>query len=181
MTHNVIMAGIGGRGVMVAALALAQSALEQYPHVVWLPSMTTAQRGGPCEATVAFSQQPIASPLVWRPQALVVMEASQLKPFLARVKPGGWVITESAGLNPEEGRKDVHFIPIPAIQLSVDVTGDSQAANLVLLGAYLQATQVLPTALVEKQLASRFEGKEKVQAQNIQAFREGLKLGAKAQ
>jgi len=179
MTHNVVMAGIGGRGVMVAALTLAQAALEEYPHVVWLPSMTTAQRGGPCEATVAFSHQPIASPLVWRPQALVVMEASQLKPFLHRVKPGGWVITESAGLNPEGGREDVHLIAVPALQLSVDITGNTQAANLVLLGAYLQATQVLPAALIEGQLAKRFAGNEKVQAQNIQAFREGLKLGAK--
>ena len=56
MTHNVIMAGIGGRGVMVAALALAQSALEQYPHVVWLPSMTTAQRGD-CAAAQAAHEK----------------------------------------------------------------------------------------------------------------------------
>lgn len=177
--HNAIIAGIGGQGVMVATLTLARAALEEYPYVVWLPSMTTAQRGGPCEATVVFSKDPIASPLVWRPQAVVIMEASQLKAFLPRVQPGGWVITESAGLSEEMSREDVHILEIPAIQLSVDLTGDSQAANMVLLGGYIQATGVLPSALVERQLKGRFASNEKRQAQNIAAFQEGLRQALK--
>ena len=174
--HNVIIAGIGGQGVMLAGLTLAQAALEEYPYAVWLPSMTTAQRGGPCEATVVFSREPIASPLVWRPQAIVIMEASQLKSFLPRVKPGGWVVTESAGLNQKIDRGDVHIAKVPAIQLSVALTGDSQAANLVLLGAYIQATGVLPPSLLVSQLEKRFARSEKLKG-NIAAFHEGLKQG----
>ena len=177
--HNVIMAGIGGQGVMLATQALAQAAMEEYPCVSWLPSMTTAQRGGPCEATVVFSQEPVASPLVWRPQAIVIMEASQLKPFLPRVKEGGWVVTESSGLNQKIDRGDVCVVRVPAIQLSVALTGDSRAANLVLLGAYIQATGVLPPSLLERYLEKRFAGNQKLKA-NIAAFQEGLKLGRTA-
>jgi len=178
--HNVIMAGIGGRGVMVAALTLARAALEKYPYVTWLPSMTTAQRGGPCEATVVFANYPVASPLVWRPEALVIMETSQLKPFIPRLRPGGVLITESAGLEEDIARDDIRVVKVPALARAVELTGDTQAANLVLLGAYLQVTGALPPELVEKQLEERFAGREDILSRNLNAFREGLALAGKA-
>jgi len=115
MKSNVIMAGIGGRGVMVAALCVARAAMKSYRYVTWLPSMTTAQRGGACEATVVFSDSPIASPIVWRPQAVVIMEASQLNPFIPRILPGGLIVTEDAGLEIKVGREDIKVLKIPAI------------------------------------------------------------------
>jgi len=54
--------------------------------------------------------------------------------------------------------------------------GDSQAANLVLLGAYIQATGVLPPSLLVSQLEKRFARSEKLKG-NIAAFHEGLKQG----
>ena len=175
-SHSVIMAGVGGRGVMVAARTLAEAALAQCHHAAWLPSMTTAMRGGPCEATVVFSHAPIASPMVWRPQAVVIMEASQLKPFEARLIPGGIIVTEQEGLQDRVGREDVRVIVLPAIARAVELTGDSQVANLLLLGAYVQATEALPAELIEQELEKRFVGREKVRSQNIAAFREGIRL-----
>ena len=175
-SHNVIMAGIGGRGVMVAALTLARAALKQYRYAVWLPSMTTAMRGGPCEATVVFSSSPIASPLVWRPEAVVIMEASQLPPFVPRVAPGGLIITEKEGLSDGIDREDVKVLRLPALARAVELTGDSQVANLILLGAYIHRSGVLPAQLVEKELEERFSGRDQVLSRNLAAFREGLKL-----
>lgn len=174
--HSVIMAGIGGRGVMVAALTLAQAALKEYPHAVWLPSMTTAQRGGPCEATVVFSRTPIASPLVWRPDGVVIMEASQLKPFEPRVVPGGVIVTEKEGLKDGVKRSDLRVLALPALSRSVELTGDTQAANLVLLGAYIEASGALSSQLIERELEERFGAREKVFSQNLAAFREGIRL-----
>jgi 2-oxoglutarate ferredoxin oxidoreductase subunit gamma len=170
------MAGIGGRGVMVAALTLARAALKRYKHAVWLPSMTTAMRGGPCEATVVFSDSPIASPLVWQPQAVVVMEASQLAQFLPRVAPGGTIVTEKEGLKNGVERQDVRVLELPALARAVDITGDSQVSNLILLGAYIQATEVLPVELIEQELKERFGGRGDVLSRNTAAFEEGLKL-----
>jgi 2-oxoglutarate ferredoxin oxidoreductase subunit gamma len=151
--------------------------MTRYDHVVWLPSLTTAMRGGPCEATVVFSPEPIASPLVWRPQAVVIMEASQLGGFESRVQPGGVIITEEAGLDGEVKRSDVRVVKVPAIAAAVDI-GDSQAANMVLLGVYIGLTQVLPPELIEEQLASRFGGNGKVLSLNRAAFGHGLKLAS---
>ncbi len=173
--HDVIIAGIGGRGVLVAGRLLAEAATIHYEHVSWLPSLTTAMRGGPCEATVVFSHQPIPSPMVWRPEAIVVMESNQLSSFEDRVKPGGLIIAESAGLANGTKRKDVRFLKFPAISIAVGL-GESQAANLILLGAYVQATQIVPPELVEKYLEKKFGSREKVLSINRQAFREGIRL-----
>lgn len=179
-THDVIMAGIGGRGVLVVARLLAEAAMTQYEHVTWLPSMTTAMRGGPCEATVVLSHQPVASPMVWRPQAAVVMEASQLGSFESRVKPGGLIVTERAGLADGNQRKDVRFLKLPAISVAVGL-GDSQAANFVLLGAYVEVTKILSPEVVEGYMEKKFGGREKVISINRQAFREGMKLAREGQ
>jgi 2-oxoglutarate ferredoxin oxidoreductase subunit gamma len=176
MKANVIMAGIGGRGVMVAALSLARAAMKKYPHVTWLPSMTTAQRGGACEATVVFSDSPIASPLVWRPQAVVIMETSQLDPFIPRIIPNGLIVTEKAGLEKEVGRRDIKVLEIPAIEISLKVAGNTQSANLVLLGAYIRATKLIPPELVEEELRNTFSGKGEVLSSNINSFRQGYKI-----
>ena len=178
--HNVIIVGIGGRGVLVAGRLLAEAAMTQYEHVTWLPSLTTAMRGGPCEATIVFSHQQIPSPMVWQPQAIVVMESNQLSSFENRVKPGGLIITESAGLANGTKRSDVRFLKFPAIFIAVGL-GESQAANLVLLGAYVQAAHILPPELIETYLEKKFGSREKVFSLNLRAFREGISLVQQAQ
>ncbi|MDP6560919.1 MAG: hypothetical protein QF619_12515, partial [Candidatus Binatia bacterium] len=54
-THHVIFAGIGGRGVLSAGRILSEAAVDYYPHILWLPTLTTAMRGEPCECTLVLS------------------------------------------------------------------------------------------------------------------------------
>jgi len=96
--HDVIMTGVGGKGVLTAGLLLAQAGMARYRNVLWFPSYQAAMRGGPSECTVILSDEDIASPILTQAQALVVMDSSQLRAFEGRVKPGGILITESAGL-----------------------------------------------------------------------------------
>lgn len=161
--------------VIVAAHILAQAALEKFPYVSWLPSTTTAQRGGPCEATVVFSNTSISAPLVWRPQAVIIVEANQFPIFINRILPGGIIITESAGLERRLGRDDIRIYEIPAMEIALKISGDTQAANMVLLGAYVQATKALPPEPIERQIEKRFIGRKEILVRNIEAFREGLK------
>ena len=57
---EVIMAGIGGQGVLTAGQLLAEAAMADYRHVTWLPSYRAAVRGGASECTVIFSREEIA-------------------------------------------------------------------------------------------------------------------------
>jgi Pyruvate/2-oxoacid:ferredoxin oxidoreductase gamma subunit len=104
------------------------------------------------------------------------MEASQLGPFVPRVAPGGVIVTEKEGLKDGVGRQDVRVLALPALSRAVELTGDSQVSNLILLGAYIQSTAVLPVELIEQELKDRFAGRGEVLSRNLAAFQDGLRL-----
>ncbi|MFQ5827514.1 MAG: 2-oxoacid:acceptor oxidoreductase family protein [Dehalococcoidia bacterium] len=176
--HDVIMTGVGGKGVLTAGLLLAQAGMARYRNVLWFPSYQAAMRGGPSECTVILSDEDIASPILTQAQALVVMDPSQLQAFEGRVKPGGILITESAGLKEAISRKDVQTFTIPAVEAALGL-GEIQTSNLFLLGAYLALTGAIPPELGEGELEKRFSSREKALRLNKQALRQGMSLVAK--
>lgn len=174
--YDVLMAGVGGKGVLTAGLLLAQAAMDHYKNVLWFPSYQAAMRGGPCECTVILSQEEIASPVLTQAQALVVMEPSQLKPFEGRVVPGGLLIAESAGLpQGAVSRQDVAVALVPAVQAALEL-GETQASNFVLLGAYLELSGALSLEVVKAHLEKRYGGREKTLSLNLAALRRGVQL-----
>lgn len=174
MRKDVIMTGVGGRGVLTAGLLLAQAALERYKHILWFPSYQAAMRGGPCECAVILSDEVIHSPILSKTQALVVIDTSQFRDFVDRVLPGGVIISETEGLQVDSVPSNIRLYKVPAMSLAVKM-GDIQGSNLVLLGAYLEATGVLPLSVVEKELEKRFGAKKKVLEANLTAMQEGSK------
>lgn len=170
---EVIMAGIGGQGVLTAGQLLAEAAMADYRHVTWLPSYRAAVRGGASECTVIFSREEIASFLLSQAEVVVVMAISQLPTFLDRVKPGGSLIFETAGLQDEIKRTDIQLFPVPAIE-TANRMGNIQAANLILLGAYLEITQAMPIGKIHAQLEKKFVGRAKALAFNKQALEKGV-------
>ncbi len=174
---EVIMAGIGGKGVLLAGQVLAEAASTIHRHVAWFPSYSAAVRGGPCECTTIFSDGPIASPLLWQAQTVVVMVASQLGAYEGRVRPGGLLVVETAGLPEPPPRDDCTVLPVPALEIA-DRLGALQAANLVLLGAYIGATDVLRPSLIQEALERRRGRWGDALAGNLEAFRRGLEVGA---
>jgi 2-oxoglutarate ferredoxin oxidoreductase subunit gamma len=173
---EVIFAGVGGMGALTAGQLLAQAALAHYPHVIWYPNITTARRNAPADCIVIYSHEPIESPLIYQVGAAVIIESSQLKTFETRIKPEGLLLIETAGLKDEVSRDDIKVKKIPGIETALNL-GDSRAANLIMLGAYLGATNTLPPELIEKELVNRFSQKPKVLEVNLKALQEGVSLG----
>ena len=59
--HEVIMAGIGGQGVLMVGELLARAGMFKYKHTLWIPSFWAAKRGGAVECTVILADEEIAS------------------------------------------------------------------------------------------------------------------------
>lgn len=173
--HEVIMAGIGGRGVLLASQLLAQAGTSDYKYVVWFPTYAQAMRGAECECTVILSDEEVFSPIVSKASAVVVMESSQTESFEKRVRPGGFLVLESSHTKYEASQQDIKVICIPAVEEAAKV-GDLQVANFVLLGAYVQATRVVLPELVEKELERRFSKREELLSLNRNAFERGREL-----
>ena len=173
--YEVIMAGIGGQGVLTAGQLLAEAAMTDYAYVTWLPSYRAAVRGGASECTVIFSREEIASFLLSQADVVMVMAISQLLTFLDRVKPQGSLIFETAGFKEEMRRTDIHLFPIPAIE-TANKMGNVQAANLILLGSYLEITKALPIDRIHFQLEKKFVGRARALAFNKEALEKGVEI-----
>lgn len=192
-TAEVIMAGMGGRGVLLAGLLLARAGMQKYRYVSWSPTYAAAMRGSDCECTVILSDEEIVSPLLSQADAVMAIASSQAKPFEQRVKPGGLLITESAGLQGlveafglKFEREDIRRLEVPGMEIAARL-GNIQAANLVLLGAYLGATKALPLEVLEEEVDRRLGRKGEMRIGvtaievNKEALREGFRLGAELQ
>jgi len=171
---QVLMAGFGGQGMLLAGKILAHAAMDDGLEVSWLPSYGPEMRGGTANVTVCISHEPIGSPLITTPQSLVAMNRPSLDKFAPKVRPGG-VIVYNATLIPEDpDRKDCRIHSVQS-RILAEQAGTARAANFVMLGAWVRASGAIDPASVERAIAEEFKGpKQKFVASNVAAFRAGM-------
>jgi len=177
---SVLMAGFGGQGMLLAGKVLAQAAMSEGLQVSWLPSYGPEMRGGTANVIVCISKEPIASPLVSRPDALLAMNLPSLDRFEANVAPGGTIVVNATLVARECARGDCRAVRVDTRTLAQGA-GSERAANFVMLGAYVGASGILPPEAIEAAIADEFrEGKEKHIGTNVAAFHAGLEEGRRA-
>ena len=157
--EEVIIAGFGGQGIMLAGKLLAQTAMKAGKEVTYMPSYGAEVRGGTANCMVIIAAEEIACPVVGRPDTLIVMNKASLNKFGPRLKKGGLLIMNSSLIDTEPELDDsIEIIAVPADELAVEL-GSHKSANMVAIGAYLQkrrhfspeqAAQALPDVLAER-------------------------------
>src|SRR3990172_8560909 len=114
MTMQVVMAGFGGQGLMLIGKLLAEACMDEGKEVSWLPSYGPEMRGGTANCTVVVSDQPVASPVINNPTALLIMNKQSMVKFAPQVRSGGLIVVNSSMVDIESGRNDVREIRIAA-------------------------------------------------------------------
>jgi 2-oxoglutarate ferredoxin oxidoreductase subunit gamma len=174
---EVLMAGFGGQGMLLAGKVLAQASMEIGRDVSWLPSYGPEMRGGTANVIVCIASTPIGSPLIDRPRALIAMNLPSLEKFASKVKPGGVILVNGSLIDRDPQRDDCVVITVNARELAQQA-GTTRAANFVMLGAYAGAVDVVPAAAIERAIAEEFTGdKAKFVAGSVSAFRAGYDAG----
>lgn len=173
MTRELIIAGFGGQGVMAMGKTLIEAGLKEGLNVSWVPSYGPEMRGGTANCSVVLSDEPIGSPVVTQPNELIAMNGPSLTRFLPQVEPGGLVLVNTSGVENPASRPDTRFYGIPCME-EAGRLGNYKVANMVMLGAYIQATGALRMETIQDMLAHVFTGpKAHLVAVNIQALEAG--------
>jgi 2-oxoisovalerate ferredoxin oxidoreductase beta subunit len=133
------IAGFGGQGILLLGLGLAECGMRDGFHVSWLPSYGPEMRGGTANCHVRIATEPIGSPLVSESSVLIAMNRPSLEKFEGDLDPGGLLIYDSTLIEVNPSRDDVEIVPIPATKMA-DELGNTKAANMVILGAYVGLT-----------------------------------------
>jgi len=186
-TTNVMMAGVGGQGVLLVSETLAMAALAEGLEVKQSEVHGVAQRGGSVVSHVRFGPE-VHSPLIRCGQADALYAGEQLEAlrYAHYLKPGGLIVMDERiikpiELSPESATaypegvieflkgKDYRVLACPAIRTAVEI-GDKRCANVVLLGL-LSTCLPLSDESWQKALKKRFP--EKILDLNLRAFEAG--------
>jgi 2-oxoisovalerate ferredoxin oxidoreductase beta subunit len=166
------IAGFGGQGVLLLGMALAEAGMRSGLHVSWLPSYGPEMRGGTAHCHVNLSGRTIGSPLVSRPTVLVSMNGPSLERFLPEVEPKGLVLYNVSLIPEPVTRPDVEMLGVPATGLA-DQLGSTLLANMVMLGAYAEWSQVISTEAARVALETIIKRKELLEA-DLKAIEAGV-------
>jgi len=142
MQERVIMAGFGGQGVMSMGQILTYAGMIENKNVSWLPSYGPEMRGGTANCNVMVSDNLIGSPIVTEATAAIVMNRPSLDKFEDDIEANGNLLINSSLIDRKANRDDVNVYYIPANEIAVEL-GNAKAANMVMLGAYLELTKAV--------------------------------------
>lgn len=179
MQHEFVFAGFGGQGVMFAGQLLAYAAMDEGLQVTWIPSYGPEMRGGTANCTVVISESLIGSPAVARPGHAVVFNNPSFDKYVDKVAPGGLLIVNGSLVTHQTTRLDMQTLSLPATDLA-DKVGSIRAANMVLMGALLTASPVLPLESVKRALEAH-SNKPGLLALNCKALDAGAEAVAALQ
>ena len=136
------VAGFGGQGVLMLGEVLAEAGLESGYHVSWLPSYGPEMRSGTSNCHVRIGSSEVDSPLVSRPNVLIALNEPSLRKFLPGMEPGGIALYNGESFPADCARTDVRAVALPFTRIA-DEIGLTKTANMVVLGALLEATDLL--------------------------------------
>lgn len=185
MKTDIILAGVGGQGILSIAAALGSAALTNNLYMKQAETHGMSQRGGDVQSYMRISDKPIYSDLIAKGSADIIlsvepMEALRYLPYLNK---NGWLITNTVPFvnitnYPDQEKLLATIRSLHSVAIDVDAiakqVASPRAANIVLLGA---ASPFLGIDVdkIEEGIRNIFERKgEAIVEMNLKAFRAGL-------
>lgn len=185
MKTDIVLAGVGGQGILSIAATLGVAALSKNLYLKQAETHGMSQRGGAVVSHLRISDSPIYSDLIPSGKADLIlavepMESLRYLPYLSK---NGSLVTnstkvENIAVYPELDdtfsslKKQLNIIRIDADKIAHDI-GNPKASNMVILGAgslYIE----IDTETIIQAIESIFRNKgEKITKLNIAAFNAG--------
>ena len=192
MKKDIILSGVGGQGILSIATVIGKAALDEGLHLKQAEVHGMSQRGGDVQSNLRISSDPIASDLIPKGRADIIislepMEALRYLPYLSTE---GWIITGTTPFvnidnypDQEALQKDLSARP-RVIAIDVEAIAKQAAsprsANIVLLGAAAPFLDI-EAGKLEAGVRAVFARKgEEIVNMNLAAFRAGYEYAQKS-
>jgi indolepyruvate ferredoxin oxidoreductase, beta subunit len=188
MKTDIILAGVGGQGILSIAAIIGAAAVEKGWFLKQSETHGMSQRGGAVVSHVRIADQPIASDLIPLGKADVILSVEPMESlrYLPFISPEGWLVTNSTTFINIPGYPDFkdieaeirrlpHSVLLDADRMARDL-GHPRGSNMVMLGAaapFLQLTQEEIIRAIE--VIFKRKGTEIVNL-NVKAFQAGFSV-----
>ena len=138
--REVLLTGIGGQGVQLAAQVLARAAVLEARHVLLFGVYGGAMRGMNTDGTVVVGDEPIHSPpMLSRAWSAIAMHDRYWGAVAPKIRDGGVVVVNDSTFGADLGAVPARSFRVPATELAAEV-GNELAGSMVILGAYAAVT-----------------------------------------
>ena len=190
MKRDIILAGVGGQGILSIATVIGDAALNEGLYLKQAEVHGMSQRGGDVQSNLRLSTDTIHSDLIKQGCADLIismepMEALRYVPFLDKE---GWIVTSSHPFKnipnyPDEAALAQELNDMPhVVSLPIDdVARENNApksANIILLGMAAKYIEILTPEQLRNSIARVFAAKgEQIIEMNQKAFDAGLNAG----
>lgn len=192
MKQDIILAGVGGQGILSIAFVIDSAALKEGLLIKQAEVHGMSQRGGAVQSHLRLSRDPIWSDLIPKGKADLVLSVEPLESlrYLDYLAPAGMLITSATPFvnisdYPEldkilaEVRRGGNAVVVDSDKLAKEA-GSSKAQNMVMLGAASNRL-LLKTENLEEVIRKLFEPRgEAMVAMNLKAFALGREAGRAA-
>ena len=192
MKKDIILAGVGGQGILSIATVIGEAAMAEGWNIKQAEVHGMSQRGGDVQSNLRLSTEPIASDLIPKGGAdiIISLEPMEALRYLSYLKKDGWVVTSNVPFinisnYPEQEELYQHLQALPhCVSLNVEQVAKEagaplQAANMVLLGAAIPMLDI-EKEKIEAGIQRIFARKgEEVVKKNLAAVQAGYENSVK--
>jgi indolepyruvate ferredoxin oxidoreductase beta subunit len=193
MKRDIILAGVGGQGILSIATVIGDAALNEGLYLKQAEVHGMSQRGGDVQSHLRLSSEPIYSDLIPLQGAdiIISLEPMEALRYLPYLKPEGWIVTSSKPFVNIPNYPDIedviahvkavkNHVLVDVEELAKQAGAPAQAANMVLLGAAIPMLDIDHDKIIAgvERIFSR-KG-EAVVASNIAAIEAGYKASQNA-
>lgn len=147
MKKDIILAGVGGQGILSIAATIGTAALNTGLHLKQAEVHGMSQRGGDVQSNLRISDREIASDLIpfGKADMIISVEPMESLRYLPMLSPEGWLVTNTKPYinirNYPEMEKLMAEIQLQPRHIALDADeiarqlGSPKSANMVILGA----------------------------------------------
>jgi Pyruvate/2-oxoacid:ferredoxin oxidoreductase gamma subunit len=138
--REVLLTGIGGQGVQLAAQVLARAAAVDGRQVMLFGLYSGMMRGGNSDSTLVVADGDIqAPPLISHASSAIVMHHKFWGPLTSKLRPGAVIVVNSSLFEGAVDRDTHRVFDVPVTDIASEL-GNSMAASMVMVGAYAAIT-----------------------------------------
>ena len=174
--HDIRLCGYGGQGIILAGYIIGQAAtVYESKNAVFIQDYGPEARGGACRADVVISDETVLYPYIEAPSILVAMSQEAYEKYFPSRREDTLVIIDEDLVVPGETGA-TRLLTMPARRIAEEV-GRVAVANVVMLGFFTAATEVISVDAMKKSILSSVpKGTEEL---NMNAFEQGYACAQK--
>ncbi len=176
MQYEMRLAGLGGQGIILAGIIVAEAAgVFDGKVVTQTQSYGAEARGGFSRSDIIVSDEEILYPMASKLDLLLAMSQSAYEDNISLLKRGGVLVVDSTYVAEATG---VQAYEIPFSQVAREKFGRENVANIIALGSLTQISPAVSEKAMEKAVMKRVP--KAYLEMNKKAFSEGIQLAKSA-